>query len=175
MLIPSTLRRLEDVFRLCLQKTSSRRLGQEQYIRLGHTSSRRLQYVFSVTMFRRPRRLQVVLRDVFKILEDEKLLRWRRVENIFKTSSRPANFNFRKHILIHTSKILKKHANFKILSRDEVFTSLFFLFFLSQDKISGWNFISVKTCKQYETFHHRQGWLMGRVLSRNEISCVNTL
>ena len=163
MLIPSTLRRLEDVFRLCLQKTSSRRLDQEQYIRLGHTSSRRL---------------QVVLRDVFKILEDEKLLRWRRVENIFKTSSRPANFNFRKHILIHTSKILKKHANFKILSRDEVFTSLFFLFFLSQDKISGWNFISVKTCKQYETFHHRpfhHRWLMGRVLSRNEISCVNTL
>ena len=63
-------RHLEDVFRLCLQnpssrrldqdeyirlshtssedvfKTSSRRLGQDQCIRLGHTSSRRFQNVF---------------------------------------------------------------------------------------------------------------------------------
>ena len=46
-------RRLEDVLiktnmftlALRLQKTSSRRLGQDQYIRLGHTSSRRLQDV----------------------------------------------------------------------------------------------------------------------------------
>ena len=61
--------------------------------RLQDMSSRRLQDVFSVTIFRLPRRLQ----DVFKtfcemssrrfqdVLEDEKLLRWRRVEDVFKT------------------------------------------------------------------------------------------
>ena len=32
-------RRLEDVFHLCLQKTSSKRLNQDEYIRLSHTSS----------------------------------------------------------------------------------------------------------------------------------------
>ena len=46
-----------------LQKTSSRRLGQDQYIRLGYTSSRRLQ-------------------DVFKTFS-------RCLQDIFKTSSRP--------------------------------------------------------------------------------------
>ena len=47
------------VLTLRLQKTSSRRLGQDQYIRLGYTSSRRFQ----------------------DVLEDVKLLRWRRVED----------------------------------------------------------------------------------------------
>ena len=50
-------RRLQDVFiktnifalAIRLQKTSSRRLGQDQYIRLGHTSSRRLQDVFKTS------------------------------------------------------------------------------------------------------------------------------
>ena len=55
----------EEVF-----KTSSRCFGQDQYIGLGHTSSRRLQHVFSVTIFRLPRRLQNVfarrLQDFFK-------------------------------------------------------------------------------------------------------------
>ena len=36
---PANIRLNEDVFRLRLQKTSSRRLDQDQYIRLGHTSS----------------------------------------------------------------------------------------------------------------------------------------
>ena len=35
---------LEDVF-----KTPSRRLGQDQYIRLGHTSSRRLEDVLKTS------------------------------------------------------------------------------------------------------------------------------
>ena len=64
-------RRLQDVlikmniFALVirLQKTSSRRLGQDQYIRLGYTSWRRLQ-------------------DVFKTSS-------RRLQDILKTSSRP--------------------------------------------------------------------------------------
>ena len=106
-------RHLEDVFRLCLQnpssrrldqdeyirlshtssedvfKTSSRRLGQDQYIRLGYTSSRRLQDVFKTSS----RRLQDVFKtscqDVFKTfsrrLQD---VLQKRLQDIFKTSSR---------------------------------------------------------------------------------------
>ena len=49
-------------------------------------SSRRLQNVFSVTIFRLPRRLQGVFgRSLQDVLEDVKLLRWRRVEDFFKT------------------------------------------------------------------------------------------
>ena len=60
------------VFRLCLQKASlsrriyspyshvfRRRLDQDPYIRLGHTSSRRVQDVL-------PRRFQKVFKNVFK-------------------------------------------------------------------------------------------------------------
>ena len=68
-------RRLQDVLiktnmfalALRLQKTSSRRLGQDQYIRLGYTSSRRLQDV-----------LQKRLQDIFKTS----------CKDIFKTFSR---------------------------------------------------------------------------------------
>ena len=71
-------RRLQDVLiktnmfalALRLQKTSSRRLGQDQYIRLGYTSSRRLQDVFKTSC-----------QDVFKTSS-------RRLQNVFKTSSR---------------------------------------------------------------------------------------
>ena len=55
---------------LRLQKTSSRRLGQDQYIRLGYTSSRRIQDVFKTSsrclQVVLPRRLQDVLKNVFK-------------------------------------------------------------------------------------------------------------
>ena len=85
-------RRLEDVIRLCLQrtswrrlqgvliktnmfalplqKTSSRRLGQDQYIRLGYTSSRLLQDVFKTSC-----------QDVFKTFA-------RCLQDVFETSSR---------------------------------------------------------------------------------------
>ena len=54
VLMKTSSRRLQDVFRLRLQKTSSedvfktssRRLNQDQHNRLGHTSSRRLQDLF---------------------------------------------------------------------------------------------------------------------------------
>ena len=46
-------------------------------------SSRRLQDVFSVRILRLPRRLARCLQDVLK---DEKSLRWRRVEDVFKTN-----------------------------------------------------------------------------------------
>ena len=65
-------RRLQDVL-----KTSSRRLGQDQYIRLGHMSSRRLQDVFK----RSSRRFQ----DIFKTSAK---LSSRHLQDVFKTSSR---------------------------------------------------------------------------------------
>ena len=43
-------------------------------------SSRRLQNVFSVTVFRLPRRLENVLKRLENALEHKKLLRWRRLE-----------------------------------------------------------------------------------------------
>ena len=71
--------------------------------RIEDMSWKRLQDVFSITIFCLPRRFQ----DVFKtssrclqdVMEDEKLLRWRRfqdvfktcLEDVFKTSWRPAN------------------------------------------------------------------------------------
>ena len=39
VVMKTSLRRLEDVFRLRLQKTSSRRLDQDEYIHLTDTSS----------------------------------------------------------------------------------------------------------------------------------------
>ena len=73
-------RRLQDVLMkanislliIRLQKTSSRRLGQDQYIRLVHTSSRRLQDVFKT--------FSTCLQDIFKTSS-------RRLHNVFKTSS----------------------------------------------------------------------------------------
>ena len=63
----------EDVF-----NTSSRRLDQDQYIRQGHTSSRRLQDV-----------LLIRLQDVFKTS----------CENVFKTSSRRLAKVFSRYII----------------------------------------------------------------------------
>ena len=60
-----------------LQKTSLRRLDQDQYIRLSHTSSRRLQHVLKTSS----RRLQKCLQGIFKTSS-------RRFEDVFKTSSR---------------------------------------------------------------------------------------
>ena len=66
----------EDVF-----KTSSRRLGEDQYIRLGHTSSRRLQDVFKTSSRRLAKTSSRHLQDVFKTF-------WKRLQDIFKTFSR---------------------------------------------------------------------------------------
>ena len=92
-------RRLEDVFRLLLrktssrrlqdvlintniflwiirlQKTSSRRLGQDQYIRLVHASWRRLQDIFKTSC-------QDVFKTSSKRLQDFSQIR---LEDIFKT------------------------------------------------------------------------------------------
>ena len=93
-------RRLEDVFRLHLQKTSSRRLDQDEYVRLSLTSSRRLQDVLVKTnIFALAIHLQDVLQkrlqDIFKTSSrrfEESSRRFeessRRLQNVFKTSSR---------------------------------------------------------------------------------------
>ena len=98
-------RRLEDVFRLHLQKTYSRRLDQDEYVRLTHTSSedalrtswsrainsswsyvfktfsRCLQDIFKTSSGHLQDILQKLLQDIFKTSS-------RRFENPFKTSLR---------------------------------------------------------------------------------------
>ena len=68
-----------------LQKTFSRRLVQDQYIPLGHTSSRRLQDILPRRLQTFPRRLQDFLQEhlqgICKTFS-------RRSEDVFKTSSK---------------------------------------------------------------------------------------
>ena len=94
-------RRLQDVLiktnmfalALRLQKTSSRRLGQDQYIRLGYTSSRRLQDVFKTSSRRLAKTssrhlqdvLQRYLQDVFKTYYQVKLFLLTRLWEAFNT------------------------------------------------------------------------------------------
>ena len=90
-------RRLQDVLiktniftlPIDLQKTSLRRLVQDQYIRLGHTSSRRLQDVFKTSARRLARTPSRRLQDVFKTSSRRLAKRSSiRLQDIFKTSSR---------------------------------------------------------------------------------------
>ena len=102
---PANIRLDEDVFRLRLQKTSSRRFHQDEYIRLVHTSSEDVLktswsrpiysswlYVFKTSS----KRLQDVLKtfskrlqDIFKTssghLQDVFKMFWRRLQDVFKT------------------------------------------------------------------------------------------
>ena len=101
---------MSPVSTLFVSIKSSRRLQDMSSRRLQDMSSRRLQNVFSVTIFcfqdvlkTSSRRLQDVLQEIFKTssrrLGRRKMLRWRRVEDVFKTclqgvfktSSRPTN------------------------------------------------------------------------------------
>ena len=88
-------RRFEHVFHLRFQKASTRQLGQDQYIRLCHTSSRRLQDIFKTSL----RRLKTSCQNVFNCFEDVYLFLsaiWKLVkhrssrlfEEVFKTFSR---------------------------------------------------------------------------------------
>ena len=83
-------KRLQDVLiktnmfalALCLQQTSSRRLGQDQYIRLGHTSSRRL----AKTSARHLQDvLQIYLQHVFKTYHQVKLFLLTCLQEVFNT------------------------------------------------------------------------------------------
>ena len=75
------------------------------------------------------------------------------------------------NILGYIRQKLKKHAHFKISSRYEVFTSLFF-FFSSRDEISSRQ--KRENSKRHFTID-RDDFIPGRVSSRDEILRVNTL
>ena len=109
VLMKTSSKSLEDVFRLGLQKTSSRRLDQDEYVCPSLTSSedefktssnvlvktnilalamrlqdvfqRRLQNVFKTST----RRLQDVFKTSSRLLAQTS---WRHLQNVFKTSSR---------------------------------------------------------------------------------------
>ena len=88
----SSRRFLQDVFKFALlirlQKTSSRRLDEDQHIRLDHTSSRRLQNVFK-TSSRHPQDvLQRCLQDVSKTYYQVKLFLLNCSVLVFKTFPR---------------------------------------------------------------------------------------
>ena len=86
ILMKTSWRRIEDVFCLCLQKTSSRHLDQDEHIRLSHASSRRRQDVLVKTnIFVLVTRLQ----DVFKRFSRRLLdVSEKRLQDIFKKNSR---------------------------------------------------------------------------------------
>ena len=65
--------------------TSSRRFQDMPSTLRQDMSSRRLEDVFSITIFCLARYLQDVFKMSSRRLEDETLLRWRRVEDVFKT------------------------------------------------------------------------------------------
>ena len=83
----------EGVFRHPLQKTSSRRLDQDEYIHLGHTSSRHFQDV-----------LQKHLQGVFKTFS-------RRLQDVFKTSSRCLAKTFSRRLTKASSRHLQDVFN----------------------------------------------------------------
>ena len=78
---------------ILLQKTSSRRLDQDQYVRLGHmssrrlakTSSRHLQDVFKTSSRRLQDVLQRCLQYLFKTYHRVKLLWLIRFQDVFET------------------------------------------------------------------------------------------
>ena len=71
-------------------------------------SWKRLQHVFSVTIFRLPRRLVRCLQSVFKtssrrledFLEDKKLLRWRRLEDVLEINKMVTGISVSSHGLL---------------------------------------------------------------------------
>ena len=98
-------RHLEDVFRLCLQNPSSRRLDQDEYIRLSHTSS---EDVFK-TSWSRPiySSCPYVFKTSSRHLQD---VLPRRLQDVFKTSSRRlANTSWR-----HLQDVLKTYHQVKL-------------------------------------------------------------
>ena len=139
----------ENVF-----KTSLRRLGQDQYIRLGHTSSRRVQDVFMTSC-----------QDFFKTFSRRlATTSSRRFEGVFKTSSR----RLAKTSSIHLAKTSSRHLQdaFKTYHQVKLFllTRLRELFntflrcsfpktYFSQSNTTSEKFmVSYKTCKRDENF-----------------------
>ena len=82
---------LHNIFKMSSRhvfKTSSRHVLKMSWWHVFKTSSRRLQRNNFWSSKTSSRRLARCLQDV---LEDVKLLRWRRVEDVFKTSSKATN------------------------------------------------------------------------------------
>ena len=71
---------------LHIQKTSSRRLGQNQYIRPGYTSSRRLQDVCLQDVFKTS--CKSIFKKSSRCLQDVLKTSSKHLQDIFKTSSR---------------------------------------------------------------------------------------
>ena len=104
-------RRLQDVLiitnmftlALRLQKTSSRGLGQDQCIRLGHRFSRRLQKVFKMSSRRLQDVLSKRLEDIFKTssrrFEDAFKTSLRHLQDVFKTSCKDIFKTFSRRII----------------------------------------------------------------------------
>ena len=85
-------RYLQDMSSRHLQDMPSRSLHDIFSRRLQHMSSRRLQRNnFSSSKMSSRRIWKRSSRRLEDVLEDENLLRWRRVEDVLKTSWRPAN------------------------------------------------------------------------------------
>ena len=80
---PANIRLDEDIFHLHLQKTSWRRVNQDQYIHLSHTSSEDV--LVKTNIFVSVIRLQDVFKTFSRRVQD---VLPRRFEDIFKTSSR---------------------------------------------------------------------------------------
>ena len=93
-MFPANIRLDEDVFCLCLQKTFSRLLDQDEYIRLSHTSSEDVfktswsrpiysswPYVFKTSSRRFQDVFKTSCKNVFKTSS-------RRLQDVLKTSSR---------------------------------------------------------------------------------------
>ena len=97
-------RRLQDMSSRRLQDMSSRRLQDMSSRRLQDMPSRRPEDVFSVTMFRLPRRLQDVFRDVFKTFS-------RSLQDVLKTSWKTKNF-YAKDVLKTSSRRLEDQQMF---------------------------------------------------------------
>ena len=75
---------LEKYFLLRFHFKGNRKNIPNKHLLIFKTSWRRLQHVFSITNFRLPRRLQDFLKTSPKTswMEDEKMLRWRRLEDM---------------------------------------------------------------------------------------------
>ena len=97
ILIKTFWRRLEDVFRLRLQKTSSRSFDQDEYVRLSLTSSRYLQDVFKAfsrraSFFRKFLIAIHILANISKRTDKQKMTSGHLVEY------NKRNFNFKNHV-----------------------------------------------------------------------------
>ena len=122
VMMKTSWRRLEEVFGFHLQKTSwsrrlylsysyvfRKRLHQDQHIRLGHTPSRRLQYVFKTSS----RHLQDAFKACSRHLQDVFKMFWKRLQEVFKSSSRRLE-NVFKTSSKHLQDVLKTHYQVKL-------------------------------------------------------------